>query len=300
MPSVRAPVRPISGAWPHAVQRRLARFFRPDPKVLLDPDASSEDFRRAMSSIHVGSTIKITERDRHPAADQLLLDHLDLTGASIVDIGASDGSTSVDLVRRLPAFASYTAADLCLAVSAARALRHVVVYDSSGRCILVAGRWWAAWPSLSRTVRALCWPVEAAAARHPERREQVLLINPEFRALMNADPRLSVRVHDVFTPWPDPAPDVIKVANLLRRVYFSDADIDRALDAVFDSLDEGGHLLVVDDGTQYTVPVEEDVGARAGLYRREGDRFTPVAQTPAPSEIADLLAKVRKHPRATA
>jgi hypothetical protein len=112
----------------------------------------------------------------------------------------------------------------------------------------------------------------------------VLLLGPEARQLMRRDARVSTRVHDVFEPWPSPAPSVIKVANLLRRLYFSDDDIRRALTALLESLDEGGHLLVVDN------PRIAGIAVRAGLYRREGGRFVQVARTPDEPEIADLLA----------
>jgi hypothetical protein len=100
---------------------------------------------------------------------------------------------------------------------------------------------------------------------------------------MGADPRVTARVHDVFEVWPAPAPDVIKVANVLRRLYFSDADILRALRALLAGLAEGGHLLILDN------PRLAGVDLRAGLYRRVGGRFVPVAETADPPEIADLL-----------
>lgn len=234
-----------------------------------------------MSIIHVGETIKITGFDRHAAADALLLDNLDLDGASIVDIGASDGSTSADLVTKLPAFASYVMADLYLELSAAEIGRHLVLFDHQGTCILVAGRRLMGWPSLSRLVRVLYGPLIARARRRPAR--SVLLLGPAARELIRDDPRVSARVHDVFQAWPQPAPDVIKVANLLRRLYFSDADILRALQVLLESLEDGGHLLVVDN------PRLPGIGVRAGLYRRSGDSFAAVAQTEHPPEIADLM-----------
>lgn len=79
---------------------------------------------------------------------------------------------------------------------------------------------------------------------------------------MTADPRVSYRVHDVFTAWPGDQPDVIKVANLLRRLYFSDADITRALCAIHESPAEGGHLLVVDNSRIPGIPPGEGFTAR--------------------------------------
>ena len=249
--------------------------------MLLEEDPSAEDFRAAMSIIHVGDTIKITGANRHGAADALLLDNLDLARASIVDIGASDGSTSTELIAKLPDFSSYVIADLYLELQAVEVGRHVLFFDADGRCILVAGRRLLAWPGLSRTVRLLCSPLLARARRRAGR--EVLLLGPDARRLIRSDARVTSRVHDIFQPWPAPAPDVIKVANLLRRLYFSDGDILRALQALLASLDDGGHLLILDN------PRLAGIDLRAGLYRREGGRFHPVAETPDAPEIADLL-----------
>ena len=278
---MRAPVRAVRGQWPSSWERRAPRLFRVDPRVLLEEEPTAEDFRAAMSIIHVGETIKITDSDRHGAADALLLENVALAGASIVDLGASDGSTSVELVAKLPDFASYVIADLYLTLRSVEVGRYVLFFDADDNCVLVAGRRVLAWPTLSRTVRLLAAPLLARARRRPSR--EVLLLGPEARRLMRSDARVTSRVHDVFQPWPAPAPDVIKVANVLRRLYFSDEEILRALRALLAGLDDGGHLLVLDN------PRLAGIALRAGLYRREGGRFQPVAETPDAPEIADLL-----------
>lgn len=285
---MRAPVRPIRGRWPALLERRAKKAFWDDPAVLASHDATPEQFRKAMSAIHVGETIKITGSNRHPVADDLLIENVDTAGKTIVDIGASDGTTSVDLIAKLPDFGSYVIADLFLSVTAIQAAAHLFLYDLDGACILIAGRRLVAWPSLSGPVRQLYRPLLTLAARrrreHTER--EVLLLNPATRALMAADPRVSHRVHDVFTVWNGPPPDVIKVANLLRRLYFSDADIARALTALHTSLPEGGHLLVVDN------PRIAGIAARAGLYLRQARGFVPVAESEHRPEIHDLIVNL--------
>lgn len=285
---MRAPIRPIRGRWPSWLEglAPLRRFFRLDPLAILDDDASPEAFREAMSSIHVGGTIKITGGDRHPETDELLIGAVDLSNARIADIGASDGSTSVDLIGRLPDFAAYVIADLYLTLRAVRVGSRTALFDAQDRCVLVVGRRLMAWPELSRVVRALYGRVIArAAARLRSDGREVLLLNPETRRLIASDPRVSHRTHDVFTVWEGDRPDVIKIANLLRRLYFDDADLLRALHAVHASLPEGGHLMIVDN------PRLADPRPRAGVWRREDGRFVEVARLGEP-EIADLVERV--------
>lgn len=282
------PVRLVRGWLPAALENVVKRFVWTDPQVLLDADVSSNDFRLAMNAIHVGGTYKITGANRHPEADDLLIEHVDTSKAEIVDIGASDGSTSLDLIRRLAHFRSYVIADLFLTVEAQRYRGRVFFYDPSGTCILVAGRLLLSWPAMSTLVRFLYGPLIGSASSNTTSRVKVVLLNPEVRALMESDPRVTSRVHDVFGAWRGARPDVIKVANLLRRLYFTDGDIGRALTAIHGSLADNGHLLIVDNAR------EKGIGTRAGLYRRTSEGFALVSQTPDVPEIGGLVLAARQ------
>lgn len=279
---MRFPVRPLEGRWPSALQRAAGRFFWPDPRRLLDPDISSEEFRQLMSAVHVGGTIKITGTDRHPEADALLVEHVDLRGARVADIGASDGSTSVDLVAHLDGFASFTIADLHLKLMVARGPRWTTFFDHNDTCVLVVGRRIVAWPSLSRLMRFLFTHVIAQGHNQPQ--EECLLLNPRARALIARDHRVQACEHDLFTPWPGEPLDAIKVANVLRRLYFSDEHITAGLRALTASLCEGGYLLMVDN------PRIAGIRCRGGLYQRHGDSLEEIATTDDAPEVADLIA----------
>jgi hypothetical protein len=276
------------------MQRRLARFFWPNPGVILDQSVGPEEFRKTMSAIHVGGTFKITGGNRHPEADQLLLNNVDVRNATIVDIGASDGSTALDLISKLPGFKSYVIADLFLRLTVVSAWRHSFFFDKDEQCVLVSGPRCIAWPSLSKAVHALYWPLVMMALRRARPRQEVLLLNPSMRALMASDKRVSYREHNVFEKWTGEPPDVIKVANLLRRLYFPDDTIRAALRTVLESLPQGGHLLIVDN------PRLNGVGPRAGLYRRHGNHFEVVDRTPNTPEIDDLVVTISSPSSASA
>ena len=287
---MRFPIRPLTGRWHPMLERRFARFCWVDPRVIMDKDATREEFTRAMSAIHVGGTIKITGGNRHPVADQMLTDNVDLSDAIIVDIGASDGSTSVDLIGRLPGFKQYIIADLYVHLTAVHSGRRCLFYDTNGSLILIAGPRALAWPSTSRLVRLLYRWIESRARTSTAAGVPVLLLNPAARAVIGSDPRVSCRVHDVFTPWPGPPPTVIKVANLLRRLYFTDDVINSGLQAIGHSLDDHGYFLLVDNVRRKGVP------PRVGLYQRIDGQFRVVSETPDRPEIADLIDQVRLTP----
>jgi hypothetical protein len=284
-PRLRVPFRPIRRRWPSWLGKRFEEQCWADPAVLLDEDATPEAFSATIGQVEVGGTFKMTSANRHPGCDELLVTHLDLTGATIVDLGASDGTTSLELFRRLPpGFATFVISDRYLHVGMRRFRWHTVLVDPfDSRCVLVFGRRVIAWPQRSRLLRLAYAPLLRSAEEHPGRLREVSLLNPAVRALIASDPRVISAEHDVFELWEGPPPDVLEVANLLRRIYFNDEDITAALDALRRSLPEGGHLLVVDN------PYLPGVDARAGLYRRAGDRFVTVAMTDEVPEINDLV-----------
>jgi hypothetical protein len=286
------PIRLIAGRWPSPVERRLQRFVWLDPRLVQEPDLDAESFSRLMAAFAVGQTRKITGPGRHTEADALLLEHVDLSDAVIADIGASDGITSVELIRRIPQFRQYVIADLYLAVDAVRVGPRTVFYDRTGQVVLVTGRRLLGWPSVSRPVAWLYRPTLRRAERlrndGPADATEVLLINPVTRRLLERDPRVSTRTHDIFTRWTQPRPDVVKVANVLRRLYFSDERILAALTVILDDLRDGGHLLLIDNPR-----ATPQVKVRGCLYRKRGDRFALVAGTEHPTEAHDLVLRAR-------
>jgi hypothetical protein len=273
----RVPIRLAVEGWPKALQRgKVRNLFVHDPAAIADPDADWEAFTRAMSQVNIGGTAKITWPGRQADADRLLMEHVDTDGAHIVEMGASDGTTAVDLIERLgDRFASYTITDRWIRVTITR---HAGVWWvwRDGRCIVASNGRVITWPDQSAALTRLLSPLMSAAARGAHR--DVLMLNPTTRAVLDADPRVTWLEHDVFTPLPEPV-DVIKVGNLLRRVYFTDDQIRLALRALHAGLVAGGHLLIADHLTQ----------AAAGLYRKTPTGFEPIAET-ARSEIHELVA----------
>lgn len=274
---MKVPIRLAVEGWPKALQRgNLRNLFVHDPAAIADPDASWEAFTRAMFHLHVGGTAKITWPNRQADADRLLMEHVDTDGARIVEMGASDGTTAVELIGRLgDRFASYTITDRWIHVTVTRHAGAWWVWRDE-RCILVSNGRVVTWPGQSTALARLLGPLMSAAARRPHR--DVVMLNPNTRAVLDSDPRVTWLEHDVFTPLPEPV-DVIKVGNLLRRVYFTDDQIRTALQAVHSSLVDGGHLLIADHLTE----------AAAGLYRKTPAGFEPIAET-ARSEIHELVA----------
>jgi SAM-dependent methyltransferase len=234
-----------------------------------------------MCFVYVGGTIKITWADRQAQADQLLVEHVELTDADILEVGCSDGSTSVDLIDKLPGFRSFTMTDRFLEIDWVEVDGKIVFFDKEGVAVLVSGRRFVVWPHLSQAAHLLVSRTLRKSAGMERR--PCLLLNPRARSLVARDARVGYAEHDVFTDWQGAPVDVIKTGNLLRRLYFDDETIARGLMCLHRSLKDGGHLLLADHSR---VEGEPPAG---GLYRRTDSGFELIAATPRRPEIHDLV-----------
>ena len=186
----RVPVRLTKEGWPAGLQRsKLGRLFVHDPTVIADPAVGWEPFTRAMFNLHVGGTAKITWPGRQTDADQMLVDHVDLDGARIVEMGASDGSPAVDLIARLgDRFKSYVITDRFVRLTATRHAGWVWLWRD-GECILAGNGRLTVWPDQSPALGRLMRRTMAAAEKRTH--DEVLMLNPNARAILDQDDRVT-------------------------------------------------------------------------------------------------------------
>jgi CheR methyltransferase, SAM binding domain len=94
-----------------------------------------------------------------------------------------------------------------------------------------------------------------------------------YRWLAKRDRRFRLLDHDLLAGAPFPVPvDVVRVMNVLNSSYFSDQDLARTVGRIFDSLGEGG-LLVVGSN--------EEAGSqvRGAIYRKVNGGFAELARS---------------------
>ncbi len=279
---MKLPIKLNRDGWPRWVGHLLGRHAKRDPRLLAEPERGDEDgdVSAAISAFKFGDTFKTTRPGRHLRSDRLLLDRADPDSTVILDIGASDGSTSLDLVRCLGAsFRRYYVTDHNLDVSYVADGGGVSFFDTSGRCILIAGPRFVSYPEESRLVQRLHADRIGRAKKRLDGAVSVPLIHPSLSDLTTADDRVVIRQYDMFDPWDGEPITVVKVGNVLNRAYFTASQIQAVLDNLLNMLPEGGLLLLV----------ENRPGEQAGLFRRDGGRFVTEAAVGPGVEITDLV-----------
>jgi hypothetical protein len=254
---MRLPIRLNRSGWPNFIGGLFLSYDDPRPLAGDVGALSREAFSVAVSRLQFGITFKTTYADRHKQSNCFLLETYRGSTPVVLDVGASDGTTSLDLIRTLgKSFSRYFVTDLNQVVRCGRDDRGVVYFaDQSGKCILRASKRllvYADATGASMPLRLLSARL-LAEFRHVNAWHDVEVIQPDLLRLASVDQRIVIKRYDMFTPWADTKPDVVKIACLLTREYFSDAQIREALRVQCANVAPGGRLLLVseeDDGRE--------------------------------------------------
>ncbi|WP_377827478.1 hypothetical protein ACFKHW_21435 [Bradyrhizobium lupini] len=246
-------------------------------------------------------TFKTTDHHRLDDLNTLVIGEwqkLDRKPREIMDVGVSSGISSLewaDALTRAGIDAEILATDLCLRGSLVRLLpRYEVLLDRDGKVIQhILGnrpvRWSFDGPrDFFRGAGFLIAALNAFASTllllTNRRRggKDVLLVNPDARDYA----RLSFAEDDVLKPNPEHLRgrfDAIRVANLLNRGYFDEAQLRRAVDNLKDRLRGAGSFLIVNR----TLADGSNNGTMFQLS--EANKFEIVARMRDGSEIEDIV-----------
>lgn len=285
---MRWPCKLNRSGWPAWLGRLLPSMDDPRPLAAAQPPGQRTAFTRLVSAIKVGPTWKTSAPGRHREADQAALAALATSRPTVLDMGAADGVTSLELMELMGMdFAQFFVTDHLPEVLAVGSGDIIYFYSPDGKLLLAATPRWVAytgWEGANLLSRWLAGRV-LAAAPGPGRARLVSLLQPELRDLASRDSRVVLQLHDVFAPWPGPRADLVKAANLLNPDYFSQAQLSLALRHLGRALQPGGLLLLADNetgpegrlyysllrrvGNALEVVDERHGGARAGHLARQ-------------------------------
>jgi hypothetical protein len=283
---MRLPIKLNKAGWPSPFADLFLAFHDPRPLAYKPFAISADQFSASVSSLQFGVTFKTTHPGRHAQSNRFLRETYRGSRPSILDVGASDGSTSLDLIQELGSnFAYYYVTDLNLSVRCGYDSKGVVYFvDQNGSCILRASERILVYSNTSRAKFPLRLIAKALLAKCQNAGgwRNLILIQPALRRLANCDPRIIIRRYDIFAPWTGPPPDLIKVANLLNNEYFSDSQIKEALQVQCSNLAPHGRLLLISedqDIEKFSVFRKTPAGMELELTHAGGAKASPhVAQ----------------------
>jgi hypothetical protein len=244
---MRAPSKLNRSFWP----RIFWSFFSSadDPRVLLQSSFDTTDFSRAVSVFKFGSTFKTTKKSRFPCTIDVLSNLTFTQQPIILDVGASDGVTSLDVIRSLD-FKDYYITDLnteaLWSVSLSR--RGIFFYNTNGYPILYANRYWIIYNEPVGAISpfgALVRRIFSDAPTAGQSSRKISLINPELQTLSGKN--IIVRRYDIFSKWNFDKAHLVIAANILNRSYFSDSELRDSILNLQAALLKDGYLAIIDN-----------------------------------------------------
>ena len=241
---MRFPVKFNKAGWPAYVGRLLRGSE--DPRVLLDETLDSKAFSRAVSVLKFGATFKTTCGGRFPSTIAQLA-ALEFTEPPVVlDVGASDGSTSLDVMASL-AFGKYFCTDLNIECRVARRGEWTYFFSSEGTPVVAASDSWVAYNDRAGSMPAFSAAASAIFRRAPHLSDarRIELVNPALRRSLGE--RVLVRRYSALDRWDGQPCDIVIAANILNRTYFDDQQLARIVENLASALRPKGWLAFIDN-----------------------------------------------------
>lgn len=252
----------------------------PDPRGLLDADISDGEANEILVRMKIGGVFKTTWSDRFPETTRQLASSALPPAAVIADVGASDGSTSLSVMRAVR-FARYYVTDRHIEAYACTTWKGVFFCDEHSNPFMFANRFVVIYNETSEASRAQSGIVRNLFAGFDMAKcrdvRKVPLMN---RALL---PRLGDNVrlerYNIFETWPFEKADLVIAANILNRDYFAEDKLADALRNLRGALKDAGRLALIENR-----PAEQ-----SNIFRLERGRFIVEDQIGAGSDVKSLV-----------
>jgi hypothetical protein len=256
---MRMPIKLNKQGWPRFVTDWLPSVD--NPNCLINEDIQDEEFIAAASVFKFGETFKTTDNIRYPITLDALARINYAFPPVVLDIGASIGITSLNLIARLD-FQRYYITDLHLDICYERSHGRFYYYDADWNCILIATKRFLFYPDTKDAVFPFSWIARKKFSKvlpSTKNLPKVILVHP---ALKDAEGDIVIKKYDVLTKWPGEKADLIIAANILSNDHFSDQNIRTAVRNIFSALKKPGRFVVVNN---------KSVEKSTIFYVREGE-----------------------------
>jgi len=266
------------------------KYGVPNPLDVFSPD--KEKFSEAMTTFGFSGVYKTTRAGRHKQTQQFLKEY---TGKltqppGILDIGASDGSTSLDLINLLQGqFKKYYVTDYNIQCRYVAHKGYTYFFDQSNECFLAASEKFVFYPANKSLFNFLFKNRLAQIKDLPK--SELLLINKDLQEKQQANDKIVILQHNVFVPWAKEKMDMVIVGNLLNRSYFTDTQIEAAVKNCYAALTDNGLLTII----RNTLTDNGDEFERSTSYQKTAGntRLQKKHEVNGGIEIDELLASLK-------
>jgi len=265
-------------AWPN-LQRGC-----PDPRGLLNDEISAKEATEIIAKIKINGVFKTTRADRYPRTARLLADSRFPVPPVILDVGASDGSTSLSIMEALR-FTRYYVTDRHIEARVCLTKKGAFFCDVENNPFMYTNRFLVIYNDVNKAI----WPMPAIVRRlfsgfeipKSENVRTINLMNPALLSRVGDDIRL--HKYDIFEPWCFEKVDLVIAANILNRSYFPEIKLKAALQNLRGALKESGRLAVIENRST----IEQST-----IFRLYKDRFIIESEVGRGSDIKPLVTSL--------
>ena len=234
----------------------LRKYLRSqvDTRTICRLDSNGDSFEDSISSIFIDTAWKYTREGRHLLTDQLIIEFVSKVPAvSILEVGASCGCTSLELLNRLPgSYKQYFVTDRFFTILFQVKNGATYFYHPLKKhCIMRVSDWCVAYEDVQNALVPLGAIANRLLARAPQYNSAhghcASMLHPHLNRRIESDSRIVVMEYDILSAWPNEPVDIIKVANVLNPCSFVDEEIQMAIRHLRNALKAGGKLIITDN-----------------------------------------------------
>ena len=242
---MRYPVKVCKGIVPKFVRKILPTCY--NPAFILKDNVNDTEFSNAMQSFKFGKTFKSTQHNRFPETLELIKTHFYNKSPIILDIGASDGVTSCDVINNLN-FRRYFVTDYNIHALYYEVLGFTFFFDNKKEILLASCNLFVVFNDLDEcfyVLRILLNKFFYFIAKYIQPTNIVTLINPRLRKMLN-DNILFLK-YSLFEDWNLDKPDLIICANILNHEYFTEEELVEGVRSIKTTQKDGSILVLIDN-----------------------------------------------------
>lgn len=242
---MRMPLKLNRAYWPTVLGKLLPSAD--DPRILHSNQLDEISFSKAVSTFKFGATFKSTKKARFPLTIQELVSLHYPSDAIILDVGASDGITSLDVMRSIT-FQKYYITDLNIDVFYDTYDKWTYFYDENKECILITSNGWIVYPDIKNAIFPFGKLAQSLFLHAPQAKKdlpRISLINPSLQSMTQKN--IFVEKYNILERWPHEKVDLLIAANILNRSYFSEKQILQALENIVAALNNNSRVAIIDN-----------------------------------------------------
>jgi hypothetical protein len=240
---MRMPIKLNKSYWPKMMTNLLPSCE--DPNLMFDGEICGEQFSKAISMFKFGTTNKTTKSRRFPATIAALRSINYHSPPTVLDVGASDGITSLHVIQNID-YNKFYVTDLNPEAFCDTRDGRCYFYDMHYKCILIVTKLFVIYSEFNDSI----FPFNVAARYFFSKSQntnnalrKIELINPELKKVAG---NIVIAKYDIFKKWMNEKVDLIIAANILNRDYFSETQILKAVNNLVCALNDGGRFVIVD------------------------------------------------------